>query len=85
MDFSKLRILTALGKNEVAEKFYDSLLTLNKRQRNKYYEHFFFSSGDKSLDKKKKKKQGEKPPFKCQKEVLSLQPMIPPKRFDIFP
>ena len=23
-------------------------------------------------------------PFKCHKEVLSLQPMIPPKRFDIF-
>ena len=24
-------------------------------------------------------------PFKCHEEVLSLQPMIPPKRFDIFP
>ena len=24
-------------------------------------------------------------PFKCNEEVLSLQPMIPPKRFDIFP
>ena len=24
-------------------------------------------------------------PFKCSKEVLCLQPMIPPKRFDIFP
>ena len=24
-------------------------------------------------------------PFKCLEEVLSLQPMIPPKRFDIFP
>ena len=23
--------------------------------------------------------------FKCQEEVLSLQPMIPPKRFDVFP
>ena len=23
--------------------------------------------------------------FKCHEEVLSLQPMIPPKRFDIFP
>ena len=23
-------------------------------------------------------------PFKCHEEVLSLQPMIPPKRFDIF-
>ena len=24
-------------------------------------------------------------PFKCHEEVLHLQPMIPPKRFDIFP
>ena len=24
-------------------------------------------------------------PFKCHEEVLSLQPIIPPKRFDIFP
>ena len=24
-------------------------------------------------------------PFKCREEVLYLQPMIPPKRFDIFP
>ena len=24
-------------------------------------------------------------PFKCHEEVLCLQPMIPPKRFDIFP
>ena len=24
-------------------------------------------------------------PFKCHDEVLSLQPMTPPKRFDIFP
>ena len=24
-------------------------------------------------------------PFKCQEEVLYLQPLIPPKRFDIFP
>ena len=24
-------------------------------------------------------------PFKCHEEVLSLQPMIPPKRFDVFP
>ena len=24
-------------------------------------------------------------PFKCHQEVLSLQPVIPPKRFDIFP
>ena len=24
-------------------------------------------------------------PFKCHEEVLSLQPMIPPKRFDTFP
>ena len=24
-------------------------------------------------------------PLKCHEEVLSLQPMIPPKRFDIFP
>ena len=24
-------------------------------------------------------------PFKCHEEVLDLQPMIPPKRFDIFP
>ena len=24
-------------------------------------------------------------PFKCHEEVLSLQPLIPPKRFDIFP
>ena len=24
-------------------------------------------------------------PFKCPEEVLSLQSMIPPKRFDIFP
>ena len=24
-------------------------------------------------------------PFKCHEEVLSLQSMIPPKRFDIFP
>ena len=24
-------------------------------------------------------------PFKCHEEVLNLQPMIPPKRFDIFP
>ena len=24
-------------------------------------------------------------PFKCHEEVLSLQPMIPPKGFDIFP
>ena len=24
-------------------------------------------------------------PFKCHEEVLYLQPMIPPKRFDIFP
>ena len=24
-------------------------------------------------------------PFKCHEELLSLQPMIPPKRFDIFP
>ena len=24
-------------------------------------------------------------PFKCHEEVLSLQPMSPPKRFDIFP
>ena len=24
-------------------------------------------------------------PIKCHEEVLSLQPMIPPKRFDIFP
>ena len=24
-------------------------------------------------------------PFKCHEEVLSSQPMIPPKRFDIFP
>ena len=24
-------------------------------------------------------------PFKCHKEVLYLQPMIPPKRFDILP
>ena len=24
-------------------------------------------------------------PFKCHKEVLYLQPMLPPKRFDIFP
>ena len=24
-------------------------------------------------------------PFECHEEVLSLQPMIPPKRFDIFP
>ena len=23
-------------------------------------------------------------PFKCHEEVLSLQPLIPPKRFDIF-
>ena len=23
-------------------------------------------------------------PFKCHEEVLSLRPMIPPKRFDIF-
>ena len=23
-------------------------------------------------------------PFKCHEEVLYLQPMIPPKRFDIF-
>ena len=23
--------------------------------------------------------------FKCHEEVLSLQPLIPPKRFDIFP
>ena len=23
-------------------------------------------------------------PFKCHEEVLSLQPIIPPKRFDIF-
>ena len=23
--------------------------------------------------------------FKCHEEVLSLQPVIPPKRFDIFP
>ena len=27
----------------------------------------------------------EEPPFKCHEEVLYLQPMIPPKRFDIFP
>ena len=26
-----------------------------------------------------------KNPFKCHKEVLYLHPMIPPKRFDIFP
>ena len=24
-------------------------------------------------------------PFECHEEVLNLQPMIPPKRFDIFP
>ena len=24
-------------------------------------------------------------PFKCHEEVLYLQPLIPPKRFDIFP
>ena len=24
-------------------------------------------------------------PFECDEEVSSLQPMIPPKRFDIFP
>ena len=24
-------------------------------------------------------------PFKCHEEVLSLQPLIPPKRFDMFP
>ena len=24
-------------------------------------------------------------PFKCHEEVLYLQPMIPPKRFDVFP
>ena len=24
-------------------------------------------------------------PFKCHEEVWSLQPMIPPERFDIFP
>ena len=24
-------------------------------------------------------------PFKCHEEVLSLQPMVPPKRFDTFP
>ena len=24
-------------------------------------------------------------PFKCHEEVLYLQPVIPPKRFDIFP
>ena len=24
-------------------------------------------------------------PFKCHEDVLSLQPMIPPKRFDISP
>ena len=24
-------------------------------------------------------------PFQCHEEVLSLQPIIPPKRFDIFP
>ena len=24
-------------------------------------------------------------PFECHEEVLFLQPMIPPKRFDIFP
>ena len=24
-------------------------------------------------------------PFKCHEEVLYLQPIIPPKRFDIFP
>ena len=24
-------------------------------------------------------------PFECHEDVLSLQPMIPPKRFDIFP
>ena len=24
-------------------------------------------------------------PFKCHEEVFYLQPMIPPKRFDIFP
>ena len=24
-------------------------------------------------------------PFKCHEEILSMQPMIPPKRFDIFP
>ena len=24
-------------------------------------------------------------PFKCHGDVLSLQPMIPPRRFDIFP
>ena len=24
-------------------------------------------------------------PFKCHEEVLSLQPMVLPKRFDIFP
>ena len=24
-------------------------------------------------------------PFKCHEEVLYLQPMVPPKRFDIFP
>ena len=28
---------------------------------------------------------GTRRPFKCHEEVLSLQPMIPPKRFDIFP
>ena len=28
---------------------------------------------------------GEYNPFKCHEDVLSLQPMIPPKRFDIFP
>ena len=26
---------------------------------------------------------GEYNPFKCHEDVLSLQPMIPPKRFDI--
>ena len=24
-------------------------------------------------------------PFKCHEEVLYLQPLIPPKRFDVFP
>ena len=28
---------------------------------------------------------GRRNPSKCHEEVLSLQPMIPPKHFDIFP
>ena len=37
------------------------------------------------LDRKIIEEQANRNPFKCHEEVLSLQPMIPPKRFDIFP